>query len=222
MLLEAKIRQYETSVDQTSVNPEVQRLMKENDLLKRLLNTMGLGADFLTAYDKASKLAPEISKAAIQPNEQSCRQNASCKSLENTKTTTLSMSVDRTLPDQLSVVEDFLPTETLFSWDSAIDVPRSPRASLGAIPENESGVWENFILPGTYESNAEATLTSEKSENTTLCSIAFSMIMKNNRKGYDAAELDLKLRAGYRNCIMWSDGCRIENKTLFKVLAEIS
>jgi hypothetical protein len=61
-----------------------------------------------------------------------------------------------------------------------------------------------------------------ETENTTLCTLAFSLVMKNNRKGYMAADLDLKLRAGYRCSSMTSEGCRVDNKVLFSVLAEIS
>ena len=60
------------------------------------------------------------------------------------------------------------------------------------------------------------------SEDTTLCSLAFSIIMSNNRKGYSLTELDSRLRAGYTSGSMSVDNCRVNNKLLFSVLAEIS
>lgn len=60
------------------------------------------------------------------------------------------------------------------------------------------------------------------SDTTTLCSLAFSLILKNNLKGYSAADLDLKLRVGYRYGSTLSEGCRVDNQILINVLAEIS
>jgi hypothetical protein len=58
------------------------------------------------------------------------------------------------------------------------------------------------------------------SDITTLCSLAFPLVLKNNPKGYSAADLDLRLRVGYRFGAA-PEGCRIDNKILFAVLAEI-
>lgn len=70
---------------------------------------------------------------------------------------------------------------------------------------------------------ADAFSNAAKPENlTTPCSLAFSLITKNNLKGFSAAELDIKLRVGYRKALMPSEGCRVDNKVLFSVLAEIS
>lgn len=67
------------------------------------------------------------------------------------------------------------------------------------------------------------TVTLENvSETTSLCSWAFSLVLKNNSKGYSAADLDFKLRAGYRFGAVPTEGCRIDNKILLNVLAEIS
>ena len=67
------------------------------------------------------------------------------------------------------------------------------------------------------------TVTLENvSETTSLCSWAFSLVLRNNAKGYSAADLDLKLRAGYKFGALPAEGCRIDNKILLKVLAEVS
>jgi len=62
----------------------------------------------------------------------------------------------------------------------------------------------------------------ELSENTTLCTLAFSLVLTNNLKGYTADYLDAKMRSGYICGSNPSEGCRISNKVLFSVLAEIS
>jgi hypothetical protein len=46
--------------------------------------------------------------------------------------------------------------------------------------------------------------------------------MKSNQKRYTVTEIDLKLRAGYTGGIKSYEDCRVENKILFSVLAEIS
>jgi len=81
---------------------------------------------------------------------------------------------------------------------------------------------ENAVHSTEGAPSAEVTNNSTLSENTTLCSLAFSIVMNNNRKGYNATGLDLKLQPGYRCGTKVSEGCRIENKILFSVLAEIS
>jgi hypothetical protein len=67
----------------------------------------------------------------------------------------------------------------------------------------------------------EGSNTPLKEEDTTLCSVAFSLVMTSNRKGYSTAELDLKLRTGYRYEYAKFEGCRIDNRTLIRVLTEI-
>jgi len=59
------------------------------------------------------------------------------------------------------------------------------------------------------------------SEGVTLCSIAYSLVLQHNKKGYDFAQLDIKLRAGYTGRSI-SASCTVDNKVLFGVLAEIS
>jgi hypothetical protein len=59
------------------------------------------------------------------------------------------------------------------------------------------------------------------SDTTTLCSWAFALVLKSNLRGYSAADLDLKLRAGYRHGVTPTEGCRIDNKVLLNVLAGV-
>lgn len=68
---------------------------------------------------------------------------------------------------------------------------------------------------------SNAVTVEDVSDTTTLCSWAFSLVLKSNLKGYSAADLDLKLRTGYRHGLTPTEGCRINNKVLLNVLAEI-
>jgi hypothetical protein len=86
-----------------------------------------------------------------------------------------------------------------------------------------SGSFEQLNVDALMTTAFSNTITSENvSETTSLCSWAFSLVLKNNAKGYSAADLDLKLRAGYRFGATPTDGCRIDNKILLNVLAEVS
>ena len=74
--LENKIRQYESASGQSSTDPKLQELVRENELLKRLLHSLGLGSDFLKAYSKAADIAPDISRAQL--GDGSCGQAKAC------------------------------------------------------------------------------------------------------------------------------------------------
>lgn len=84
---------------------------------------------------------------------------------------------------------------------------------------------QRFVQPAgvsRIESFNSTMPAQDTSDLTTLCSLAFSLVLKNNLKGYSTADLDRKLRVGYRRGITPSEGCRVDNKILLNVLAEIS
>ena len=60
------------------------------------------------------------------------------------------------------------------------------------------------------------------SDGTTACKIAASLIMTNNAIGCSAEELESRLRVGYLATGIANEDCRILNRVLFAVLAEIS
>lgn len=57
---------------------------------------------------------------------------------------------------------------------------------------------------------------------TTACRIAASLIISNNAIGYSAQQLESRLQVGYRVTGIANEDCRILNRVLFAVLAEIS
>ncbi|GAB7338241.1 hypothetical protein MBLNU457_4573t2 [Dothideomycetes sp. NU457] len=56
----------------------------------------------------------------------------------------------------------------------------------------------------------------------TLCSVAFQILARHNRKGLSNLDLEMRLCAGYVNGRNIAQGCRVQNKVLFSVLAEVS
>jgi hypothetical protein len=126
--------------------------------------------------------------------------------------------------------QDFLPgptqtgTETLLPWEFSFDFSTNP-ADFSEPLQSES------VLPQMLDQSAteapaadmlESILPLDNTQDTTLCTLAISLVLKNNRKNYTATDLDLRLRAGYRCGFAASEGCRVDNKILFGLLAEIS
>ncbi|EOA85386.1 hypothetical protein ACJQWK_06862 [Exserohilum turcicum] len=123
----------------------------------------------------------------------------------------------------------------------------SQQTHLASTREHASPPWEYFDFPGAPISALEPVeeaicieplnqltmdslmaqafsnpVTEENvSSTTTLCSWAFSLILKSNPKGYTAKDLDFRLRVRYRHGATPTEGCRIENKVLLNVLADI-
>jgi hypothetical protein len=67
-----------------SAHLESQRLVKENELLKTLLLSLGLESEFLKTYMKAAEVAPRIAQAVTHPlDDESCCHNNGCSSSNN-------------------------------------------------------------------------------------------------------------------------------------------
>jgi hypothetical protein len=113
--------------------------------------------------------------------------------------------------------------DSVLPWH-AIDFPTSSTFAMGSLQteiQQQSPIQQNgdSIMKEAFTGTIPAGATSDT---TTLCSLAFPLVLKNNLKGYSAAELELRLRVGYRPGAAQLEGCRIDNKILFTVLAEIS
>ncbi|CEL07341.1 hypothetical protein ASPCAL10500 [Aspergillus calidoustus] len=56
---------------------------------------------------------------------------------------------------------------------------------------------------------------------TTLCSVAFHLIIQCNRTGKDVLQIETRLRTGYKMPTCPGEGCRVDNMILLGVLAEL-
>jgi hypothetical protein len=56
----------------------------------------------------------------------------------------------------------------------------------------------------------------------TLCSVAFSLVRQHNKRGVDMIEIGIRLWNGFIKGGVDGDGCKVENKLLFSVLEYIS
>lgn len=59
-------------------------------------------------------------------------------------------------------------------------------------------------------------------QDTTLCTAAFGLVMRCNKRNTSFGEIEKKLRCGYRSAVFQWEGCRVENRVLLAVLSEIS
>ncbi|KAF2789969.1 hypothetical protein K505DRAFT_312216, partial [Melanomma pulvis-pyrius CBS 109.77] len=217
------------------------QLARENESLKRLLQSLGLGNDFLKSYSKAAQIALDISRAQLG--------NKSCCQAESWSSSSLSLdilqpdltptvtrelqtehapilsSIDAEAPiqDALQFFDSLTQVDAVLSWEP-FDFPNTSTSALESLQTNIQAESLVQLTGDTLRTEAFSnTIPAEDvSDTTTLCSSAFSLVLKNNLKGYSAADLDLKLRVGYRYGAASSEGCRVDNKILINVLAEIS
>ena len=93
---------------------------------------------------------------------------------------------------------------------------RDPRSSGFLEP-----IW-GFPAADFCLENTKMTIDGFKTDGTTACPIAFGIVLQNNARGYSVSKLESKLLAGYQIAEEAGENCRILNKVLFAVLAEIS
>lgn len=80
----------------------------------------------------------------------------------------------------------------------------------------------NPTLCSSCPSETPQSVPGSPSDSTTACSIAFSMVMSNNKRGYKFIDLESRMRVGYQKSMAPGEECRILNKVLFEVLADIT
>ncbi|KAM0709327.1 hypothetical protein Q7P35_003365 [Cladosporium inversicolor] len=125
----------------------------------------------------------------------------------------------------LPVSTPSLGTITIENFPQAISRPAQPEHEALFKDPRSLGLLEPLPLLSTVESyprNLSLAFDDFGTDGTTACPIAFSLILQNNVRDYSFARLESKLLAGYQTPGSQGDGCRIHNKVLFAVLAEIS
>lgn len=75
---------------------------------------------------------------------------------------------------------------------------------------------------GPCSQNTILYINTFRSDSSTACSIAFSLVFQHNRRGYSTSEIELRLRPGYQKDNSLAEGCRVDNNVLLQLLAEIS
>lgn len=101
-------------------------------------------------------------------------------------------------------------------FDDALTTQKFGWQPLPASSLEQSTLW----IPCLWSANIQA--NNAASESTTGCSIALSMLLSNNSRGYTLSDIDTRLQAAYRRDDSVAEGCSVLTKTLFQLLGEIS
>lgn len=112
-------------------------------------------------------------------------------------------------------------TQTPVDPNPALQLTSDPDISQSQLP-SQTPLQEPEHAPYFFPSFLNNMRFDLPEDGSMLCSMAYKLIMQYNRKGYDDLQLNIKLRKGFKKGRTPLEGCRVENKVLFSVLAEIS
>jgi hypothetical protein len=209
--LEIKIQHLESGCRQHPTEARLAELTEELRSLKRLLHSLGLDDKFLDTYRTAANIAPSVSQAQSE-----------LLPFANDRVQARSDFGSQSLNADASYISTRQEHLTSFDANISWDLFDSRANASSAMDCTEaSDIFGPLNHRPAIETN-NTTLPTSQSNTTTLCTVAFSLVLENNRKGYSATDLDLKLRAGYRFSATPLEGCRVDNHVLMDVLAQIS
>lgn len=184
-----------------------------------------LEPSFSRVHLTSSSMAGQLTDAVLQDNPSAAsnfpntlwgqRQVASMQSTQATSepafTNLCASSFESPIGPGVPTTYDsaqLLPTSEVSSRPTASSTP----ATLRSVQPNDGFcAWHTVMRMDDYSS-----------DRTTACSIALSMVIQHNKRGLSTTELDSKLKVGYRSAEVSNEDCRILNKVLFSVLAEIT
>ncbi|USP73577.1 hypothetical protein yc1106_00851 [Curvularia clavata] len=199
--LESKIRDLEGASVESRTQKKLEELVEENASLKRLLQSLGLRDEFLDKYHAAMRMVPNVSLPSGDCGRAKQRLDG-LTATEAVQIPHMASNVDHTagaFPDTLILEQDSLDlsqTDASLPWD-LIDFSAAS-TSVSESAEANFHIQQLGDLAQDAFSTKESGNVENTSDTTTLCSWAFSLVLKSNRKGYSVADLDLKLRVGYR------------------------
>lgn len=221
--LEQKVKNLERELQEAkqsnhSHNPDsaVTQLSHENRVRGDLLCVLGIDRP---TQERFIRTAPNISSQSDLPDKLAIE---SAPEGENFEDTALNQSFVSS-PNLASLVT----STDIGPWTEAQDraspthgisfSPNMPATNNELLlPQSSSKLCTN-CAPSSPENDA-----GDPSESTTACSIAFSMVLTNNKRGYEFIDLESRMRAGYQYGNVPGEECRVLNKVLFEVLAEIT
>lgn len=76
-------------------------------------------------------------------------------------------------------------------------------------------------LSTTTPTDIQPTNTIQTTD-TTLCTAAFGLVMRCNKRSVSIGEIEAKLRCGYQSAVFQWEECRVENRVLLAVLSEVA
>jgi len=221
-----------------------QRVRNENDARRHFLLALGItdSAQELYIQTHISRLTPSTTvwydtnhcNANLSGNPTSCEQllndseaastPTGCDpgSLQGPNTSLVPTNRSSTATGLVPPIHVAAPFEHPFQ---ILSCPAQPHSEAVFSDPRSSGLLEPLSvspIEGLCLTNTHLTFGGYDVDGTTACPIAFSMILRNNARGYSIARLESKLLVGYQTAQIRGENCRILNKVLFSVLAEIS
>ncbi|KAF2687105.1 arsenate resistance ArsH [Lentithecium fluviatile CBS 122367] len=260
--LEAKVKKLETGDGEGTVDRIGKKYRQENEMLRRLLASLGLEDGFVNAYVQAAVRAPTVTQKLSLQQELFSHDPLDSQMPSTSEQDASDIVLSQLALEQPSVplwnLDNFIPSAVRPGQEATLMLANnsSPASLFDTITTHGNNAPPNFDMstdfpepslpvpsalsilqypnpiptPQTLPYQQATTsispspmenLIRSSSPDATLCSVAYSLILQHNKKGYDFAQLDLRLRIGYKGCGI-ANGCTVDNKVLFRVLAEIS
>ncbi|KAH8652712.1 hypothetical protein BGZ60DRAFT_420085 [Tricladium varicosporioides] len=244
--LERKVQDLEALGKQVNDQPErsiLKKLEDENTKLRYLLDLAGFSKAWVEAYltqenngrETADKLLESCGEILPRPQDEA---------IDNLETVTETTATDLTPeiygPGISTVFDDLLDVPFELSGEQFHFFIPSITPAPFSLPPTLNGWNGNFNessccseKPNTKTSwNPSSQLSSpvdlghlkssSSDNNSTLCSVAFSLLQQYNKKGVDMIEISMTLWNGFIKGGPAGDGCKVENKLLLSVLEYIS
>ncbi|CEL07097.1 hypothetical protein ASPCAL10261 [Aspergillus calidoustus] len=226
--LEQKVKQLESAVAATKVPMPSMSLAKENCILKSLLESIGFDSLSLEGYlrgapfdglqvpFKSDFIAPAgpVTDVGFGGLELGLMPTDQLDALATGEPISSTQNIGLVSPDASDLSYS---APTLGANEISLDILNS-----------QPPIWDTELLmtedpagiPHVVDGEISRPANSVNGE-TTLCSVAFHLIIQCNRMGKDVLELETKLRYGYRMPAVPGEGCRVDNGTLLAALVEL-
>ncbi|KAL2802997.1 flavoprotein-like protein [Aspergillus granulosus] len=226
--LEQKVKQLESAAAAAEESMLSMSLARENRMLRSILESIGVDSVSLEGYLRGAAfggLQESLESDFMDPA-------GSVPGMGLVGLEPMSMPTDQLGPlsgnepsSSISTADLFNPAALDFSYSAqTLEADRMPLDIFQrqapawnthlSIPEDLAGVLH------TLGGEASQSANSVNSE-TTLCSVAFNLIIQCNRTGKNVLELETRLRYAYKMPTSPGEGCRVDNETLLAVLAEL-
>ncbi|BCS23665.1 bZIP transcription factor [Aspergillus puulaauensis] len=227
--LEARIQDCEQSRRDGSLRGSdddrdtVDKLQQENGRLSLLLEAIGINKDFQHSYLGTEGLSP-----LVQVVGEDTIGNLQGESSTSALTVPNQQQQSIGWPQPPITVEFPGPALPADEWNQnplvnstfSLSTPLPPGMMVHPQTQPPQSFHNMALNPDAISLVTQ--LLAASPDGLTPCSLAYSLAYRYNRKGHETAYLDFRLYIGYRACTAVGDGCVVENKVLFGVLADIS
>ncbi|KAF3210388.1 hypothetical protein TWF106_010684 [Orbilia oligospora] len=247
-VLEQRLREYEASNnwDRTSSDEMLEYLLKENASLKRVLSSIGVSENLQRELAEALERVPTLTNivqvaqrqgmgviGAITTRIDQLSHSSTPGVTVRTGSTVNELDFQTRTPESTDVGIVHHSSVDGMEWgQKSSDLLRPPtklssyidpvilQSHCHRVQETQSP--QNSFFSTSVEPYGIGSFSGQASTaTTTLCSVAYEMVLRYNHKAYTMEELDRRLRCGYLGGYLMDEGCSVDNKILFRILAEI-